>query len=327
MNVTNITNFVVRTDTINAYMAEINKIPVLNPQEEKDLFAKYESYVEEETRAKDQIIAIQNKEEKDKAPEDAETIRRLNSEIEQLRKQQAELRNEIIARNLRFNFAVAKRYTTGDLLPDLINTGTIGMYEAFEKYNWHNGIRFCSFAVWFIRRAIYAYLNKENLIVRPKNNVRIAPKVKKIENDFFLKNGRKPYPIEVIDILRKDYGIDVKDELDIYGTKVDRIDSSIGEDEDLTMEKSPVFNEKTAIDNDFDVKSESEEMSYQVETMLKALTEREKQIVCMAYGYGYPREYKDKEIGAAIGLTSERVRQLRHGALKKMRATYIAAAE
>lgn len=318
MNVTNITNFVVRTDTINAYMAEINKIPVLNQQEERDLFAKYESYQEEAQLCRDILATFQ---ENDKLSE-------YTKKLEAAEEKMVEIRNEIIARNLRFNFAVAKRYSTGDLLPDLINTGTVGMYEAFEKYDWHNGVRFCSFAVWFIRRAIYAYLNKENLIVRPKNNVRIAPKVKKIENDFFLKNGRKPYPIEVIDILRKDYGIDVKDEIDIYGTKVDRIDSSIGEDEDLTMEKSPVFNEKTAIDNEFDVKSDSEDMSYQVETMLKALTEREKQIVCMAYGYGgYPREYKDKEIGAAIGLTSERVRQLRHGALKKMRATYMSTAD
>ena len=326
MNINNITNFVVRTDTINAYMTEINKIPVLNAQEEKDLFAKYESYKEQEESCIAETNRIYELEAQgDKSEHDK--LKSLSEEIEAVREKQIEIRNEIIARNLRFNFAVAKRYATGEMLPDLINVGTLGMFEAFERYRWKEEVRFCTWAVWYIRRAIHAYLNKENLMVRPKNNVRIAPKVKKIENDFFLKNGRKPYPVEVIDILRKDYGLDVKDEIDIYGAKVDRIESSIGDDEDLTMEKSPVFNEKTAIDNEFDEKSESEEMSYQVETMLKALTDREKQIVCMAYGYGYNKEYKDKEIGVKLGLTSERVRQLRHGALKKMRATYMAKAD
>ena len=61
---------------------------------------------------------------------------------------------------------------------------------------------------------------------------------------------------------------------------------------------------------------------------MKVLTDREKTIVSMAYGYGgYVREYKDKEIGAALGLTSERIRQLRHGAVKKLRSAYLAASE
>lgn len=289
MDVTNVTNFVVRNDTVNAFISEINKSAVPTEREERDLFAKYE----------------------DAATEEEKTA----------------IRNEIISRNLRFVYAVAKRYSTGDILPDLINVGMIGMYEAFEKYDWRSGNRFTTLAVWYIRRDINAYLTKDNLMVRPKNNVRIAPKVKKIENDFFLKNGRKPYPIEVMDALHREYGIDVKDEADIYGARVDRIDSHLGDDEDFTLEKSPVFNEKTAIDNEFDERSETDSAAYAVDVMMGSLNEREKTIVSMAYGYGYPREYKDKEIGDAIGLTSERVRQIRHAAIKKMRAAYTANAE
>ena len=289
MDVTNVTNFVVRNDTVNAFISEINKSAVPTEQEERDLFAKYE----------------------DAATEEEKTA----------------IRNEIISRNLRFVYAVAKRYSTGDILPDLINVGMIGMYEAFEKYDWHSGNRFTTLAVWYIRRDINAYLTKDNLMVRPKNNVRIAPKVKKIENDFFLKNGRKPYPIEVMDALHREYGIDVKDEADIYGARVDRIDSHLGDDEDFTLEKSPVFNEKTAIDNEFDERSETDSAAYAVDVMMGSLNEREKTIISMAYGYGYPREYKDKEIGDAIGLTSERVRQIRHAAIKKMRAAYTANAD
>jgi DNA-directed RNA polymerase sigma subunit (sigma70/sigma32) len=56
---------------------------------------------------------------------------------------QTEIRNEIILRNQRFNFAVAKRYDNNSILMDLVNVGTIGMYEAFEKFNYKEGNRFC----------------------------------------------------------------------------------------------------------------------------------------------------------------------------------------
>lgn len=290
MNVTNLTNFVVRTDTISAYLAAINKIPALtDPQEEKDLFAKYESTTDEQERI--------------------------------------DIRNEIITRNLRFNFAVAKRYNTGDILPDLINVGTMAMFVAFEKYHWEKDVRFCTFAVWYIRRDIKAYLEKENLIVRPKNNARIAPKVKKIENEFFLKNGRKPYPIEVIDALRRDYGIEVQDELDIYGAKVDRLDAYIGDDKDFTVEDTQAFTERTSVENAYETDIEDGEISYQVKVLMNVLSDREKKVICLAFGYGCDREYKDNEIGQKIGLTSERVRQIRHEALKKMRAAHMANAE
>ena len=279
MNVNNVTNFVVRTDTISEYLKEINKYKPLGVQEERDLFAEYEDAAED-------------------------------------RKQ--EIRDIIILSNLRFNFAVAKRYNNGDLLPDLVNVGYLGLCEAFEKYNWREDVRFYTYAQYYIRRAIYAYMVKENLLVRPKGSVRIAPKVKKIENDFFLKNGRKPYPVEIVDILRRDYQMEV-DELDVIGIRVDKIDSYLGEDDDNTFEKSPVFNEKTAVDNAFDEAVEQEDSNYQISEAMKALTEREQTIIRMAFGYGYNREYKDKEIGEKLGLTSERVRQLRHGALKKMR--------
>ena len=279
MNVNNVTNFVVRTDTISEYLKEINKYKPLGVQEERDLFAEYEDAAED-------------------------------------RKQ--EIRDIIILSNLRFNFAVAKRYNNGDLLPDLVNVGYLGLCEAFEKYNWREDVRFYTYAQYYIRRAIYAYMVKENLLVRPKGSVRIAPKVKKIENDFFLKNGRKPYPVEIVDSLRRNYQMAV-DELDVIGIRVDKIDSYLGEDDDNTFEKSPVFNEKTAVDNAFDEAVEQEDSNYQISEAMKVLTEREQTIIRMAFGYGYNREYKDKEIGEKLGLTSERVRQLRHGALKKMR--------
>lgn len=289
MNVKTMTSYVVRNDTLDQYLKEISKYKILTAQEERDLFVKLEEAETEEEKTA--------------------------------------IRNEIINSNLRLNFAIAKRYSTGDILPDLINVGVIGMYQAFEEgnFDWRRGTRWTTLAQYYIRRAILAYLGKENILVRPKNGMRLGPKVRKIENDFFLKNGRRPYPIEVIDALRRDYGIDVKDEIDIYGQRFDSIDDYIGDEDDNTFEKSGYFNEKTSVGNEYERTAEKDAATETVKEMMKVLTERERNIISMAFGYGYTREYKDKEIGAAIGLTSERVRQIKKEAIKKMRAAAVAA--
>lgn len=310
MNITNATNFIVRSNSTNAYLKDIKKYPVMTKQEEIDLFAKYEDSVERLNSVK----SMENCAEK-------------ASIIAREEKIQNDLRNEIIMRNQRFNFAVAKRYDNNEILMDLVNVGTIGMYEAFEKFNYKEGIRFCSFAVWFIRRAINAFLVKENLTVRTTNNTRYMPKVRKIENEFFLKNGRKPSGAEVMDILLEQYGIEVAAESDIYGVRVESIDASFGEDEDFTYEKCSEFAVVTASENGFEEDVENESLSLATRRALAGLNDREKTILCMSAGYGYAKEYKDKEIAEVLGLTSERVRQLRHSATKKFAAAYKAVAK
>ena len=310
MNITNTSNFIVRNDLTQAYLRDIKKYPLMTKQEEMDLFTKYEDSVE-------RLKSVQSME---NGPQKASIIAREE-------KIQNDLRNEIIMRNQRFNFAVAKRYDNNEILMDLVNVGTIGMYEAFEKFNYREGIRFCSFAVWFIRRAINAFLVKENLTVRTTNNTRYMPKVRKIENEFFLKNGRKPSGAEVMDILLEKYGVEVAAESDIYGVKVESIDASLGDEDDFTYEKCSEFAVATASENGFEEEVENESLSAATKRALSILNDREKTILCMSAGYGYTKEYKDKEIAEVLGLTSERVRQLRHSATKKFAAAYKAVAK
>ena len=310
MNITNTSNYVVRNDLTQAYLRDIKKYPLMTKQEEMDLFTKYEDSVE-------RLKSVQSME---NGPQKASIIAREE-------KIQNDLRNEIIMRNQRFNFAVAKRYDNNEILMDLVNVGTIGMYEAFEKFDYREGIRFCSFAVWFIRRAINAFLVKENLTVRATNNTRYMPKVRKIENEFFLKNGRKPSGTEVMDILLEKYGVEVAAESDIYGVKVESIDASLGDEDDFTYEKCSEFAVATASENGFEEEVENESLSAATKRALSILNDREKTILCMSAGYGYAKEYKDKEIAEVLGLTSERVRQLRHSATKKFAAAYKAVAK
>ena len=311
MNVTNSSNFIIRTDLTNAYFKDIRNAKVMTKQEEIELFKKFEESVE-------RLESV-------KASKDMFSSADYANIVEREMNTQTEIRNEIILRNQRFNFAVAKRYDNNSILMDLVNVGTIGMYEAFEKFNYKEGNRFCSFAVWYIRRAINAYLVKENLTVRTTNNTRYLPKVKKIENEFFLKNGRKPTYTEITDLLFERYGIEGVSFSDIYTVRVDSIDATYGEDEDFTYEKCSEYAVATASQNDYETSIENESMSEATRKALSVLNERERTIICMAAGYGYSKEYKDKEIGDALGLTSERVRQLRHSAAKKFAEVYKAA--
>ena len=294
----------IRTEAVKRFLSDIQKTKVITSAEEKSLFSKYEDSVNRVNEVKTSNMP-------------AATAANIIAKEEKL---QDEIRNEIILRNQRFNFAVAKRFNNGDILMDLVNVGTIGMYEAFQKYDYKEGVRFCSFAVWYIRRAINAYLVKENLSVRTTNNIRIMPKVKKIENDFFLKNGRKPSGVEVMDILMDKYGIEVAVESDIYGTRMESIDAYFGDETDNTFDKSEEYNNATASYNDYETEVENESLSLSMRRAMKVLSERERTIICMANGIGYNKDYKDKEIGEELGLTSERVRQLRNNAQTKLAA-------
>lgn len=312
MTLTNSSNFVVRTDVVKAYLKDINAVTLMTKQEEMELFKKYEESVERLECVKADASYFSRDE--------------YNSIVAREESIQEEIRNEIILRNQRFNFAVAKRYDNNEILMDLVNVGTIGMYEAFNEYKLSKGVRFCSFAVWYIRRAINAYLLKENLTIRTTNNTRYLPKVRKIENEFFLKNGRKPCASEVMDILLEKYGIEVASSADLYEVRTNSIDDTCSDEDDFTVEKSSEFAISTASYNSYEETIENESKANYIKNALKVLSEREKTIICMSTGYGYDREYKDAEIGEVVGMSSERVRQLRHSVTKKLAAAYSAAA-
>lgn len=307
MNLKNVTSYVKRNDTLDAYLSEINKIPLMTTMEEKDAFACLNT-------SKDRL---------NRAKSDYENNLISNNEYNNIRKKeiniQDKIKKEIAERNQRFVFAVAKRYNNGDILSDLVSVGTIGLYEALDSYNWESGTKFTSFAIWYIRRSILAYLNKENYMVRKPGSFSIHTKVKKIENDFFLKNGRKPTSIEIMDILKNDYNIKLNNDTDLYSAQMEYIDSAVSDDDsDYTFENSPEFAVATASTNSFEKKIDEEKLSLTLRNALSALNDRDKKIILMSYGLLDGKEYTNEEIGDMLGICKERVRQIKNSAIKKM---------
>lgn len=227
-------------------------------------------------------------------------------------------RDKLIKCNMRFVFAIAKRYTRNpNVLLDLYNQGNIGLCTAIERFDPDKDIRFLSYAVWYIRCEMGAFFN-ENLFVKKTNWQRNTSRLNKIKNTFFLHNGRYPTDEELFELFNAESPIKLTSKSSVYDLESISLSSSL-DNNDSPYEDSPAFNEKTAFYNDFEKKIEDEETHYIIDNALKLLTEREKEIIKMSFKIGYDETYNLDTIAEIMGLSRERVRQIRKSALNKMR--------
>lgn len=238
-----------------------------------------------------------------------------------------EIRKKIAMAHQRFIYDMAKCYANGDneLTMELVNVGTIGLYETFDNFDMSKDNKFMTYAQYYIRRAINHFMKDENLIVRPSNNARITPKVKEIEEEYMRLHGTKPDIFEVEHILEEKYGVKLSDRNDIFGAKIERIEDPAEsvDDDTYIFENSKKFTEYASVENDYAVQAEKEGTKHTIQEIISRLPEREATIIKMAYGMGdYNKECTNEDIGEVLGLTSERVRQLRQLAEQKIKNMY-----
>lgn len=286
MNTKKVAAFVEKTETLEKYINEMKSAKVLSAEEERKLFKEY-----------------------------------MNTED---KKKREEIRNKIITSNQRFFYSIAKHYDNGELLLDLIQEANIAVLDNFDKYDPESGVRFCTYMSFFIRRGIYYHKNYGSLAIKPTVSDRVAPRVKKIENDFLLKNGRTPTTDEIIEILDDEFDIEVNGKEDMYMPSIESIDCSFNDDDDdREVKDGKEFTKATADENTYEMTTESESTSYAIKQIINRLNEREAKVISMYYGIGYDREYKDNEIADKLGYTSERIRQIRHDAEDKFKRLYM----
>ena len=216
--------------------------------------------------------------------------------------------------NLRFVVSVAKQYQNQGLsLPDLINEGNLGLIRAAKKFDETRGFKFISYAVWWIRQSILQALAEQSRIVRlPLNQVGSLNRITKELSKFEQENERRPSAEELAD--RLGLPVDkVSDALKVSGRHVS-VDAPFAEGEDnslldvLTNEDSPLADQSL----------NQESLSREIDRSLKQLHEREREILKMFFGIGYP-EMTLEEIGDKFGLTRERVRQIKEKAIKRLK--------
>ncbi|MCH5231049.1 MAG: RNA polymerase sigma factor RpoD/SigA [Muribaculaceae bacterium] len=217
--------------------------------------------------------------------------------------------------NLRFVVSVAKQYQNQGLsLPDLINEGNLGLIRAAQKFDETRGFKFISYAVWWIRQSILQALAEQSRIVRlPLNQVGSFNKISKELSKFEQENERKPSPEELAE--RLGMPVDkVADTLKVSGRHIS-VDAPFMDGEDNSLLDILSNNDSPMADRQL----YRESLSKEIDRALKQLYERERDIIKMFFGIGYP-EMTLEEIGDKLGLTRERVRQIKEKAIKRLKS-------
>ncbi|MCQ2311836.1 MAG: RNA polymerase sigma factor RpoD/SigA [Paludibacteraceae bacterium] len=215
--------------------------------------------------------------------------------------------------NLRFVVSVAKQYQNQGLsLPDLINEGNLGLIKAAEKFDETRGFKFISYAVWWIRQSILQALAEQSRIVRlPLNQVGSLNKINKAYQRFEQEHERKPSAEELAEEL--DIPVDkIADTLKMSGRHVS-VDAPFVEGEDNCLIDVMVNEDSPNADRGLI----SESLSREIERALGQLTPREADILKQFFGIGGPEKTLE-EIGIELGLTRERVRQIKEKAIKRL---------
>ena len=225
-------------------------------------------------------------------------------------------KNRLVEANLRFVVSVAKQYQhQGLTLTDLIDEGNIGLIKAAERFDETRGFKFISYVVWWVRQSILQAIAEQSRIVRlPLNQVGSLNKVNQEINKFEQENLRKPSVQEISDRT----GVDedkIAQSMMASGHHVS-IDAPFGSDDD---DNAMVDVMSSGDDSRTDKGVDHESMAQELRAVLdKVLKERERKILCACYGIG-ETEKGLEEIGDKMGLTRERVRQIREKSITKLR--------
>ena len=226
-----------------------------------------------------------------------------------------EAKEKLVTSNLRFVVSVAKQYQhQGVPLIDLINEGNLGLITAADKFDETRGFKFISYAIWWIRQSILqAIADYSSIVRRPQSQIAISNKIKNATNAFLQEHQRYPSAEELSEIITMEIG---KIEKAIQSeAHVASIDAPITEDESATMADTLASTSEYASDRKVDYDSLCDDLMQVLESILNA---KERIIIIQSFGIGCP-ERGLEDIGNDLGLTRERVRQIRERGLEKVR--------
>jgi len=218
--------------------------------------------------------------------------------------------------NLRFVVSVAKQYQNGTMpLNDLINEGNLGLVKAAKKFDETRGFKFISYAVWWIRQSIMQALAEQSRMVRlPLNKISSLSKINQAVAAMEQEYEREPTAEELAEFL--DVTIDeIKNTMSSSSKQVS-VDAPFNEGETSSLLDVLENGEADKADENL-VYSDS--LSKEIDRLLSTLSEKERIVIRQFFGLGEEAKLSLEEIGNNLGITRERVRQIKEKALNKLR--------
>lgn len=222
---------------------------------------------------------------------------------------------KLVMANLRFVISIAKQYQNKGLdLVDLIQEGNLGLITAATKFNEKKGCKFISYAVWWIRQSILKAISDQCRTVRiPMSQIAIISKVNKASEKFEKLNSRKPSDEELEDEVNLDSKV-ITDSI-ISNCRSVSLETPFNVDDDTNCLLDILPNNNCQLADDDITKKDLE---IEIDRLLTKLSYRDSDILRMSFGIGVQQMSND-EIGNRFGITNERVRQLQHEALRRMK--------
>ena len=227
----------------------------------------------------------------------------------------AEAMQELVKRNLRFVISVAKKYQNRGLaLTDLIGEGNVGLRTAARKFDPDQGVKFISYAVWWIRQSILAALARQGRSVRvPLNRTADLSRIVRSKETLRQDLQREPTPEEIA--AATGLAIDVVQSLATLNSSDVRLDGPLDQETDRSLIDRFIVDEE----GDPETKVMDRLLTEQIALALSSLPPRDAKVLQLYFGLNDGREHTLEEIGGMLGVTRERVRQLRDRALKRLR--------
>jgi RNA polymerase primary sigma factor len=222
---------------------------------------------------------------------------------------------ELVKRNLRFVISVAKKYQNRGLaLTDLIGEGNVGLLTAARKFDPDMGVKFISYAVWWIRQAILASLARQGRSIRvPLNRTADLSRIVRAAETLRQELRREPTPEEIAH--STGLSVDVVQSLSALNTTDVRLDAPLDPEGDRTLIDRFIAQDQ----GDAEDEAMDRFLSDEIEQALATLPPRDAKVLRLYFGLDGGREHTLEEIGGMLGVTRERVRQLRDRALKRLR--------
>jgi len=221
--------------------------------------------------------------------------------------------SELVLKNLRFVVSVAKKYATDKIyLEDLVNEGNIGLITAVQKYDPTKGLKFISFAVWWVRKAILIYLSNNGKTVRiPINRVN---ELARINKQALLIEQKTCHKVDISELYShfsnemSEQDFNVLNSLNNFN--IDSLDREINSDDGNSLPISELMSNEN--DDKTDFLLEKKDLKNEINLILSTLKPRDKKIIEMLFGLNGYQVMTLQEVGDNVGLTREMVRQIKN---------------